>query len=227
MSSPVDGRVVVCGEVTADRVSQVKGLTYTLSGFLGTPFDLVKKHSNTRLYHCVIYLAPGDYHRIHSPFDWSIQESRHFPGTLFPIAPSFGRLIPNLLALNERVVMSGESEEGYCSLTAVGAYNVGSISLNFDETIKTNRPMRDYRCANLRYFSYGGIGSQAYAHKYTPSFNFVKGDEVARFNLGSTVVIIFESEEFDFSVKAGDYVQMGSQLGVSVKLGKQEASSLL
>lgn len=63
-----------------------------------------------RLYHAVLYLAPGDYHRIHSPVDWSIRERRHFPGTLFPVAPAVTRLIPNLLALNERVVLNGSWE---------------------------------------------------------------------------------------------------------------------
>jgi len=213
MASPVDGRVVVCGEVTSDLVTQVKGLTYTLSGFLGTPFSECKRNPENKLYHCVLYLAPGDYHRIHSPEDWQISESRHFPGTLFPIAPSFGRLIPNLLALNERVVMQGSYAEGFYSLTAVGAYNVGSISLNFDQTVKTNIISRDFRCKNLQYFSYGGVGSHAYQQKYIPAFNITKGEEIAYFNFGSTVVLIFEAPEFEFAVNCGDYVQMGSLIG--------------
>lgn len=116
-------------------VEQVKGMTYTVSGFLGTQLENIKKHPHTKLYHCVIYLAPGDYHRIHSPDNWTITKRRHFPGTLFPISPSVGMWIPNLLALNERVILLGERDAGFFSLSPVGAYNVGSISLNFDKVL--------------------------------------------------------------------------------------------
>jgi len=57
-----------------------------------------------RLFHCVLYLAPGDYHRIHSPIDWSVAERRHFPGTLYPVNKTAVTLIPSLFVANERVV---------------------------------------------------------------------------------------------------------------------------
>jgi phosphatidylserine decarboxylase len=85
-----------------------------------------------RLYQVVLYLAPGDYHRIHSAAQWSIHKRRHFPGTLLPVAPVVGKVVPQLLALNERVVLTGEWEHGFFSMTAVGAYNVGSIRMHFD-----------------------------------------------------------------------------------------------
>ncbi len=82
--------------------------------------------AQTKLFHMVIYLAPGDYHRIHSPARFTVEASRHFPGTLFPISPLVARLIPNLFSLNERVVLSGAWPHGFFSITAVGAYNVPS-----------------------------------------------------------------------------------------------------
>jgi len=213
MASPVDGKVIVFGEVKDDRVEQVKGVTYPITGFLGSHPDDLKTKKTSKLYHCVLYLAPGDYHRIHSPIDWSIDKSRHFPGTLFPISPVFGRFIPNLFALNERIVCSGKWSEGFYSLTAVGAYNVGSISLNFDETVKTNNITRDFTCGNLRYFSFGGVGTQAYENQYNENIFVSKGDELAKFNLGSTVVLIFEADNFEFTVQPGDKVKMGQQIG--------------
>jgi len=213
MASPVDGKVIVFGEVVDDWVEQVKGVTYPLPGFLGTHPSKCMNHKDTKLYHCVLYLAPGDYHRIHSPTEWSIESSKHFPGTLFPISPMFGRFMPNLFALNERIVMNGKWSEGFYSLAAVGAFNVGSISLNFDETIKTNNIVRDFRCGNLRYFSFGGVGTHAYENIYDNPVDVAKGEEIAKFNLGSTVVLIFECKDFEFTVKAGQHIKMGESLG--------------
>lgn len=85
------------------------------------------------LYHCVIYLAPGDYHRFHSPADWQIFSRRHFPGELFSVNPSVARWLQGLFSFNERVVYYGEWEHGFFSMTAVGATNVGSIRVYMDD----------------------------------------------------------------------------------------------
>eukprot|EP01119_Soliformovum_irregulare_P002303 TRINITY_DN12589_c0_g1_i1.p1 TRINITY_DN12589_c0_g1~~TRINITY_DN12589_c0_g1_i1.p1 ORF type:complete len:364 (-),score=30.37 TRINITY_DN12589_c0_g1_i1:40-1131(-) len=221
MASPCDGKVITCGEITCDAVEQVKGVTYSMSGFLGTLWNEVKHNPDHKLYQCVIYLAPGDYHRIHSPTEWNVQSSRHFPGTLFPISPTVTRLIPNLFALNERVVLNGVWKHGFYSLSPVGAYNVGSISLNFDESIRTNVPLRDYTCPNLRYFSFGGMGTYAYEKAYD-DVEVERGEELGKFNLGSTVVLIFECPEFEFSVKAGDRVLMGQFIGACKPAAEDE-----
>jgi phosphatidylserine decarboxylase len=214
MASPVDAKIIVFGEVTSDRVEHVKGVTYTASGFLGMDINSVKTRPGNRLYHCVLYLAPGDYHRIHSPVEWQVNQRRHFPGTLFPVAPTVTRLIPDLLALNERVVLLGKAQEGaFFSMSAVGAYNVGSIQINFDPEVKTNYITRDFRCENLRYLSYGGIGSKAYEKAYEPAIALGRGAEVGLFNLGSTVVLIFEAPAFTWEVAVGEHVKMGCKLG--------------
>eukprot|EP01098_Paradermamoeba_levis_P008485 TRINITY_DN3516_c0_g5_i1.p1 TRINITY_DN3516_c0_g5~~TRINITY_DN3516_c0_g5_i1.p1 ORF type:complete len:386 (+),score=89.33 TRINITY_DN3516_c0_g5_i1:158-1315(+) len=198
MASPVDGKVLSFGEVKTDRVEHVKGITYTASGFLGLDVPklisaLQTKPNPTKLYHCVLYLAPGDYHRIHSPVAWDVTARRHFPGTLFPVAPGFSKMIPNLLALNERVVLEGSTkEEGenhgrFFSLSAVGAYNVGSMSFHFDPTLNTNVITRDFKCPNLRYFPVGigggggGIGTHAYVKDFSPSVSLSKGEEMGLF----------------------------------------------
>eukprot|EP00455_Lapot_gusevi_P002651 TRINITY_DN11082_c0_g3_i1.p1 TRINITY_DN11082_c0_g3~~TRINITY_DN11082_c0_g3_i1.p1 ORF type:complete len:523 (+),score=121.70 TRINITY_DN11082_c0_g3_i1:102-1670(+) len=174
----------------------------------------------TRLYHMVIYLAPGDYHRIHAPCGVTVDHVRHFPGTLFPISPLVARLIPNLFALNERVVLSGSWKFGYFSLTAVGAYNVGSISLNFDSQIRTNRLRRDFRNPNLEWLSFGGLGCYAYDRVYEQQIRLAQGEELGRFNLGSTVVLVFEApEDFEFTVKGGEKIKLGQRLGTSKSAG--------
>lgn len=93
---------------------------------------------NNSLYHCIIYLAPGDYHRFHSPTDWQIYYRRHFPGELFSVNPSVARWLQGLFNLNERVVYYGEWKYGFFSMTAVGATNVGSIKVYMDEVIIEN-----------------------------------------------------------------------------------------
>lgn len=85
------------------------------------------------LFFCVIYLAPGDYHRFHSPTNWVVQKRRHFAGELFSVSPYFVKLLQNLFVLNERVVLLGKWKHGFFSMTPVGATNVGSIHIKFDE----------------------------------------------------------------------------------------------
>ncbi|EGC39514.1 hypothetical protein DICPUDRAFT_147678 [Dictyostelium purpureum] len=211
--SPVDGRVLACGEIKSDLVEQVKGVTYSISHFLGCDPQTLLKNKDSKLYHCILYLSPGDYHRIHSSEEWSIQNRQHFPGTLFPVNKPFLKLIPSLFALNERIVLTGEWQHGFYSLTAVGAYNVGSISLNFDEETRTNCITRDFRCKNLEYFSWNGVGTHSYDLTYESPIPQERGQEIGQFHLGSTVVLIFEAKDFEFTIKQGDYCKMGSLIG--------------
>ncbi|KYR02608.1 hypothetical protein DLAC_00055 [Tieghemostelium lacteum] len=215
--SPVDGRVLAVGEITSDSVEQVKGVTYNINHFLGCdPKSLMRNPEENKLYQCILYLSPGDYHRIHSSEDWTIDTRCHFPGTLFPVNKPFLKMIPSLFALNERIVLKGEWDQGFYSLTAVGAYNVGSISLNFDQVAQTNKITRDFTCKNLEYFSWNGVGSHSYDHIYDTPIPQSKGQEVGQFHLGSTVVLIFEAKEFEFTIKPGDYCKMGTLIGKSI-----------
>jgi phosphatidylserine decarboxylase len=124
--SPADGTILYLGKAKKGKVEQVKGITYSLQSFLGPlTWDYFKKPQQdneyhvsdyqktllinkdkiaTQLYHCVIYLAPGDYHRFHSPAQWNINYRRHFPGKLLSVRPTFASWFPNLFNVNERVV---------------------------------------------------------------------------------------------------------------------------
>ncbi|ORZ14781.1 phosphatidylserine decarboxylase-domain-containing protein [Absidia repens] len=169
------------------------------------------------LFFCVVYLAPGDYHRFHSPANWVVQTRRHFAGELFSVSPYFVNLLQNLFVLNERVVLLGKWKHGFFSMIPVGATNVGSIKINFDEALKTNKkedlPMGTYTEVTYRSASkrLGGKPLQF-------------GEEMGGFYLGSTVVLVFEAPlSFKFNVTAGQTVKMGQALGeVEENSGQQK-----
>uniref|UniRef100_A0A7N0UPR6 Phosphatidylserine decarboxylase proenzyme 1, mitochondrial n=1 Tax=Kalanchoe fedtschenkoi TaxID=63787 RepID=A0A7N0UPR6_KALFE len=170
------------------------------------------------LFYCVIYLGLGDYHRIHSPADWNVSVRRHFPGRLFPVNERAARTIGNLYIENERVVLEGRWREGFMAMAAVGATNIGSIDLFIEPDFRTNRPMKTKLLFN----------SKPEERPYEPTNTGValrKGDEVAAFNMGSTVVLIFQApmsnsskevssaSDFNFSVKRGDKIRVGEAIG--------------
>ena len=130
--SPCDGRVLHFGPVSGEtHLEQVKGVTYSLETFLGpnwkdsntnAPYieGIKEKKEGTSLYHCIIYLAPGDYHRFHSPTSWKPNFRRHFHGELLSVSPKVAKLVPGLFCINERAAYIGEWEHGFFSFTAVG-----------------------------------------------------------------------------------------------------------
>ncbi|XP_070618535.1 phosphatidylserine decarboxylase proenzyme, mitochondrial isoform X3 [Erythrolamprus reginae] len=220
--SPSDGKILSFGQVKNCEVEQVKGITYSLESFLGphgshencqnnpTPCcesfekQLVTKDNN-ELFHCVIYLAPGDYHCFHSPTDWKVSHRRHFPGALMSVNPGVARWIKELFCHNERVVLSGYWKHGFFSLTAVGAQNVGSIRIYCDQKLQTNSPR--YSKGSFNDFSF--VTSQD--HEGIP---MRKGDHLGEFNLGSTIVLIFEApKDFNFYLQPGQKIRFGEALG--------------
>ncbi|KAK9451511.1 phosphatidylserine decarboxylase-domain-containing protein [Limtongia smithiae] len=163
------------------------------------------------MFFCVIYLAPGDYHRFHSPTSWVAEMRRHIAGELYSVAPYFQHRLSGLFVLNERVAMLGRWRHGFFSMTPVGATNVGSIKIHFDKDLKTNDPSIKHRnldkpiCYEATY---------ANASKVLGGYPLEKGQQMGGFELGSTVVLVFEApKQFEFSVKAGETVKVGQALG--------------
>ncbi|XP_051829125.1 phosphatidylserine decarboxylase proenzyme, mitochondrial isoform X1 [Antechinus flavipes] len=166
--------------------------------------QLVTKEGN-ELYHCVIYLAPGDYHCFHSPTDWRVAHRRHFPGSLMSVNPGVARWIKELFCHNERVVLTGDWKHGFFSLTAVGATNVGSIRIYFDRDLHTNSPR--YSKGSYNDFSF-------VTHSNKEGIPMRKGEHLGEFNLGSTIVLIFEApKDFNFHLKPGQKIRFGEALG--------------
>ncbi|CDH55436.1 phosphatidylserine decarboxylase [Lichtheimia corymbifera JMRC:FSU:9682] len=169
------------------------------------------------LFFCVIYLAPGDYHRFHSPTNWVVQKRRHFAGELFSVSPYFVKLLQNLFVLNERVVLLGKWKYGFFSMTPVGATNVGSIHINFDEALKTNRK------EDLPLGTYTEVSYKS-ASKLLGGKPVRSGDEVGGFSLGSTVVLVFEAPaSFQFKIHEGQTIKMGQALGDIVENNDKKA----
>ncbi|GMM58918.1 phosphatidylserine decarboxylase 1 [Maudiozyma humilis] len=164
---------------------------------------------NIQLYFAVIYLSPGDYHHYHSPVDWVCKLRRHFPGDLYSVAPYFQKNMPNLFVLNERVALLGYWKYGFFSMTPVGATNVGSIRLNFDQQLVTNvkrkKNIEPHTCYEASYSN---------ANSILGGVPLEKGEEMGGFKLGSTVVLCFEApSNFKFDIKVGEKVKMGQKLG--------------
>ncbi|XP_077594155.1 phosphatidylserine decarboxylase proenzyme, mitochondrial isoform X2 [Stigmatopora nigra] len=226
---PADGKIVHLGRVLASEVEQVKGVTYSLEHFLGprgegaSPADspeatppsfragLLSSPDN-HLFHVVVYLAPGDYHRFHSPADWTVDLRRHFPGSLMSVSPGVAGRVKELFCLNERVALSGRWRHGFFSFTAVGATNVGSIRVYFDQELQTNAARdKEGKFHDLRYAAAATAGEGGSARG---GVALHRGEAVGEFNLGSTVVVLFEApRDFAFSVKPGQTVKVGEGLG--------------
>lgn len=178
-----------------------------------------------RLYFAVVYLAPGDYHRFHSPVNWVAEQRRHFAGELYSVSPYLQNRLPNLFTLNERVVLLGRWKHGMFSMTPVGATNVGSIKIHFDKELRTNSLTHDATNAGktglpFAEATYKGSSALLGGHPV------VKGAEVGGFNLGSTIVLVFEAPGgggtaadgkgggFKFLVKRGQRIKVGEALGI-------------
>ncbi|XP_022121814.1 phosphatidylserine decarboxylase proenzyme, mitochondrial [Pieris rapae] len=204
--SPCDGVVLNCGPAKTDRIEQVKGVTYSLEEFLGenkwsgngrSYYDSLLQDKKNILHQCIIYLAPGDYHRFHSPCDWNSSFRRHFSGKLLSVNPWMASLIPGLFTMNERAVYIGEWKHGFFSMTAVGATNVGSIEIYKDPDLRTNTKGRRNRVDET----------------VMEKISFKKGELFGQFNMGSTIILLFEAPaDFKFDLKGGDKVLVGQAL---------------
>ncbi|KAH9836653.1 phosphatidylserine decarboxylase 1 [Rhodofomes roseus] len=173
----------------------------------GRPAGSVKpEHA---LFFTVIYLAPGDYHRFHSPTAWVVEKRRHFVGDLFSVSPWMVDKLADVFVLNERVALLGRWKYGFFGMVPVGATNVGSIKINFDQALRTN--------VATRHRPPVGTFEEAVYTSASPVLRgqpLSKAQEMGGFYLGSTIVLVFEApQDFEFTVEAGQKIKMGEKLG--------------
>lgn len=187
-------------------VAREMGLRTSIERKRSTSGTSVKE--GNALYFTVIYLAPGDYHRFHSPTAWVVEKRRHFVGELFSVSPYMAKRLRNLFVLNERVALLGRWKFGFFGMIPVGATNVGSIKINFDTALRTNvrgRPPPP------------GTYNEAVYSAASPILNgqpLTAGEEMGGFCLGSTIVLVFEApKSFEFTIKAGQKVKVGNRIG--------------
>ncbi len=171
---PVDGAISAFGAIDGERVFQAKGHTYTTTALVGGDAALAARFRDGHF--ATLYLSPRDYHRIHMPCDGRLLRMIHVPGALYSVNPATARGVPGLFARNERVVCEFEHPaHGPWVLVLVGATIVGSMATVWHGVVNPPRP--------------GRVREWRYDDDAAP--RLAQGDEMGRFLLGSTVVLLF------------------------------------
>ena len=178
---PVDGAISQFGPILKDQIFQAKGHAYSTTALVGGDATAAARFDNGHF--ATLYLSPRDYHRIHMPCAGELTRMVHVPGDLFSVNPTTARGVPGLFARNERVVCFFESTDGPFVLVLVGATIVGSMATVWHGQV--NPP----RTGILRQWDYpkGQVSLQ-------------QGQEMGRFLLGSTVVMLFPAGPLSFNV---------------------------
>ena len=192
--SPVDGTVSEAGTIEQGRCLQAKGLDFSVADLLGDraeaePFDRGGRFAT-------LYLAPRDYHRVHAPLGGTITGWRYLPGELWPVNQASVRSVRGLFTLNERLVTWMDTPAGRAALVMVGATCVGRIRAAYDDVVTHD-------------------GRPAGARTYAQPSPVARGAEVGRFEMGSTVILLFGAGRvrWDDGLVAGARVTVGRRIG--------------
>jgi phosphatidylserine decarboxylase len=193
IASPVDGMVSECGAIDHDRLLQAKGRQYTLDQLLARQ-PWARSFAGGSF--ATLYLAPFNYHRIHMAVRGTLRDTVYVPGRLFSVNSTTARHVPRLFARNERVLTLFDTEFGQFALVMVGALNVGSMATVWagDITPAARRVVTPIA---------------------GPAVTLDKGAELGRFNMGSTVILLFEAKRAQWHplLRAGSVVQLGQAIG--------------
>lgn len=200
LACPVDGAVSQARPIEDGRIFQAKGHDYSLEQLLGGSAERATPFQGGSF--ATIYLSPRDYHRIHMPIRGTLREMVHVPGRLFSVNPATTRVIPGLFARNERVVSIFDTAVGPMAMVKVGAVNVGSI-----ETVWAGEITPP-----------AGRVARRWLYSGEKAVTLEKGEEMGRFNMGSTVIVVFGPEAVAWSeaIQPGTPTRLG-QLLATVK----------
>ncbi|MDD2768054.1 MAG: archaetidylserine decarboxylase [Methylococcus sp.] len=196
IACPADGAISQIGAIEGRMLFQAKGQRFGLSALLGgDEFQAAKFEHGSFV---TVYLSPRDYHRIHLPVAGKLTGMTHVPGSLFSVNNATTENVPNLFARNERVICHFEGEAGPMAVILVGAIFVSSI-----ETVWAGE-VTPPRAKSVRHWDYSG-----------QDIKFERGDEIGRFNMGSTVIVLFGPQRTTWhpEVGPGAAVKMGMALG--------------
>lgn len=190
--SPVDGSIAEFGPIKNRLLIQTKGIYYSLTDLVG--------EKQTKLFEdgffITLYLSPSDYHRIHSPVTGTVNEFSYFSGNLWPVNAIGVKNVGGLFSLNERIVTMMEGSFGRLAVVKVGATVVGRITLDYSD-LKSNSDQK----------------SQLHLPVFPPK-KYKKGQEIGQFQLGSTVILLFEKGRFTpASLQNGQSIRMGEIIG--------------
>lgn len=195
---PVDGAISQFGAIEQDQIFQAKGHRFSTTALVGGDATLAAQFHNGSF--ATLYLSPRDYHRIHMPCDGRLTRMIYVPGELFSVNPTTARGVPGLFARNERVVCVFDTAQGPFVLTLVGATIVGSMATVWHGVV--NPP----RSVSVREWRYDD-----------QNITFKQGDEMGRFLLGSTVVMLFPENRakdlaFNPTWATGGAIQLGQAM---------------
>ncbi len=195
LACPVDGAVSQFGKITGGDIIQAKGHSYTVDDLLGGDKELGAQFEDGEF--ITIYLSPRDYHRYHMPIDGKLTRMIHVPGKLFSVNPLTARTVPRLFARNERVVAMFDTDFGPMAYVAVGATIVGSMEMVWSGVV-TPPTIKD---VSETHYADGEIALK-------------KGDEVGRFRLGSTVIMLLPKGNYtwDPSIKNEAATRLGQPM---------------
>jgi phosphatidylserine decarboxylase len=193
---PVDGAISQLGAIQDNQIFQAKGHHYSTTALVGGDAQLAAQFQNGHF--ATLYLSPKDYHRIHMPCDGVLRRMIHVPGDLFSVNPTTARGVPGLFARNERVVCVFDTAHGPLVLTLVGATIVGSMATVWHGVVNSQRTdlVREWRYGDLVNHS---AHQSAHQHPNQPAVVLKQGDEMGRFLLGSTVVMLFALGKLNFN----------------------------
>lgn len=203
--NPADGYISQIGSIDQDAVFQAKGHAFSVTALLGG--DSARASSFRNGSFVTVYLSPGDYHRVHMPMDGRLVATVYIPGRLYSVAPHTTRTIPNLFARNERLVSLFETDAGQMAMVLVGAINVAAIETVWDGLVTPpQRPdieVKDFRQADVA---------------------LQRGEEMGRFNMGSTVILLFGPDRVRWleGLGAEQKVKMGQQFGRLVSRNRNQ-----
>jgi len=203
LALPCDGAISQLGRITGDQIFQAKGHYYTLQALLAGKDELAEKFIDGEF--VTTYLAPRDYHRVHMPCNGILREMIYVPGDLYSVNPLTARNIPNLFARNERVICVFDTDHGPMVQILVGATIVGSIETVWAGTVT---PPREGVIKRWRYPSAEHDGAVV----------LLKGQEMGRFKLGSTVINLFAPDRIKLaeSLEAESKTRLGQPLAIAL-----------
>ena len=198
--SPVDGAISQFGDIKADQIFQAKGHQYSTLAMLAGDKSLAASFQNGHF--ATLYLSPKDYHRIHMPCDGNLKSMTYVPGDLFSVNPTTAQGVPGLFARNERVICEFDSAHGSFVLILVGATIVGSMATIWHGIVNPPR--------------LGSVNTWTYENQ---TITLKQGEEMGRFLLGSTVVMLFPENTLSFNRawKPEKPIKLGEKMADSVK----------
>jgi len=197
--SPVDGTVSQVGRIQGEQILQAKGHDFTLSELLGG--DTARARPFHAGHFATLYLSPRDYHRIHMPFTGQLRDTTYIPGRLFSVAPYTVRSVSGLFARNERLSVRFITDAGPMAMILVGALFVGCIETVWAGVVTP--PHRHWTRV------------QRFDTPDSDRIDLQRGEEMGRFNMGSTVILLFgpNAVAWHDELRPGAHLRMGQIIG--------------